>query len=238
MTPYCYCGNNPTNLIDPTGTSISEFDEEGNYIRTTHDNWWHNLWHGRTGRIVDGDGNTIQSFTFADPKNDVNDLKDGKIAKMHFIKEDEIVNMLGKAGVFDEENKIENRDSRYGFIKEEGKGGGKLDFAMKQGGIESCYTEPYNSLYLVDGVAHNPYNFGNFLFGAAGRALGLTKIELLVGAHYNSLFNSQDNGYGPTFDSRDDQNSIRLGVQHANNHNYKDMSYKVTVEPIQINKIY
>lgn len=238
LTPYGYCGDNPMNFIDPTGTSISEFDEEGNYIRTTHDNWWHNLWHGRTGRVVDTNGNTVQSFYFADPQKDVEDLKKGKLTQIHFIKEEEIENMLGKAGVFDEENKIKNRNNRYGFIIKEGKGGGKLDFAMKHGGIESEYSEPYKSLYLVDGVAHNPKNYGNFLFGAAGRALGLTKIELLLGAHYNSLFNSKDNGYKPQFDSTDDQYSIRLGVQHANNHNYKEKSYKVSVGPIQINNIY
>ena len=59
-------------------------------------------------------------------------------------------------------------------------------------------------LFLVDGVAHNHMNFGNFLFGAAGKALGLISFELRMRAHWNSLANSSSNGYRPQFDSDDD----------------------------------
>jgi len=88
------------------------------------------------------------------------------------------------------------------------------------------------SLFLVDGVAHNHFNFGNFLFGAAGKALGLTSFELRMGAQYNSLFNSGTNGYKPQLDSHDDQFSIRMGVRYANKYNYKDLMYRVTVGPL------
>lgn len=37
--------------------------------------------------------------------------------------------MLSKAGAFNKENKIANADSRYGYIKQEGVGGGKFDFS-------------------------------------------------------------------------------------------------------------
>ncbi len=92
-------------------------------------------------------------------------------------------------------------------------------------------------------MAHNAKNYGNFLFGAAGRALGLTQFELLLGAHYNSLFNPKENGYRPQFDSSDDQYSIRLGIRHANNYNYDikttpSPSYKIIVEPLQYKGIY
>ncbi len=52
ISPYAYCANNPILFTDIAGNSYSEFDVEGNYKRTIDDNWWHNLWHGRTGRIV------------------------------------------------------------------------------------------------------------------------------------------------------------------------------------------
>ena len=48
-------------FVDPTGKSISEFDKAGKYLRTTKDNWFHNTFFGRTGRIVDGDGNVYKS---------------------------------------------------------------------------------------------------------------------------------------------------------------------------------
>ena len=106
VSPYVYCANNPVRLVDPDGESFSEFDENGNYLRTIKDNWWHNLWHGRKGRIVDGEGNIIQTFRFADPINDVADLKKGTINKIYFVQENEIVLMLTWAGAFDKENKV------------------------------------------------------------------------------------------------------------------------------------
>ena len=130
--PVCLLREQSGKIIDPDGRSYSEFDENGNYLRTIKNNWWHNFLHGRTGRIVDG-------------------------------------------------------------------------------------------------VAHNHMNFGNFLFGAAGKALGLTLFELQMGAHYNSLANPDKNGYKRQLDSSDDQFSIRMGVKHANKHNYKRMYYKVVV---------
>ena len=75
--------------------------------------------------------------------------------------------------------------------------------------------DTYNSLYLVDGVAHNPSNFGNFLLGAAGVSLGVHPMLLSIGAHANSLLFPQKNGYPSQFDSFDDQFSILSGALHA-----------------------
>ena len=240
LSPYCYSADNPVVLVDPNGTSISEFDENGNFLRTIKDNWWHNTFVGRKGRIVDGDGNVTQSFKFGDPKNDVNDLKNGKINRVQFVQESEIKSMLSKAGAFDKENKTTSNDlaNRYDYIKKEGKGWGKFDFSIT--GIPAQYPDasshpldiPSPMLFLVDGVAHNHMNFGNFLFGAAGRALGLTSFELQMGAHYNSLANPDKNNYRRQFDSWDDQYSIRMGVRHANRNNYTGMYYRVIVGPL------
>ena len=238
LSPYTYCADNPVGLVDEDGKSYSEFDENGNYLRTIKDNWWHNFWHGRTGRIVDGDGNVIQSFKFADPENDVADLKNGNINKVYFVQERDIRNMLSRAGAFDKENKVAHANSRYGYIQQEGVGLGKFDFSYT--GIPNQYLEassdPINQqssmLFLVDGVAHNHMNFGNFLFGAAGKALGLTSFELRMGAHWNSLTNPSSNGYRSQFDSRDDQFSIQMGVNHAKQQGYNKMHYRVIIGPL------
>ena len=173
LTPYAYCANNPVNFIAPDGRSYSEFDENGNYLRTIKDNWWHNTFVGRKGRIIDENGNISQTFRFADPKNDVANLKNGTINKVHFVQENEITSMLSKAGAFNEENKVYNNDlaNRYDYIKEEGQGGGKFDFSYNTiTGIPAQYfdassnplNQPSSMLFLVDGVAHNHMNFGIF----------------------------------------------------------------------------
>ena len=246
VSPYAYCAGNPVCMVDFSGESYSDFDIEGNYLQTINDNWWHNLWHGRRGRIVDDEGNVIQSFKFADPKHDVADLKEGNINRVQFVQESEIISMLSKAGAFDQENKVSNLSSgsRYDYIKTEGMGGGKFDFSYnKVIGIPAHYpdvsTKPLKQsskmLFLIDGVAHNHMNYGNFLYGAAGKALGLSVLELQMGAQWNSLSHPSSNDYPSQFDSRDDQKSIRLGVRHANQHGYKDMYYKIIVGPLILN---
>ncbi len=53
ISPYAYCLNDQVRYVDPDGRSYSEFDKKGNYLRTIKNNWWHNFWHRRTGRMID-----------------------------------------------------------------------------------------------------------------------------------------------------------------------------------------
>ncbi len=225
LSPYTYCANNPVKLVDPNGESISEFDENGNYLRTIKNNWFHNTFYGRKGHIVDDDGNMMHEFSLGDPEHDVQDLKDGKITKVIFVQEKEIKQMLENSGVFDFKNTAEN-SGRYDYVLKEGKEKKELDFSYTK--IPYQYPEasknplitPSSILFLVDDVAYNHMNFGNFLFGAAGYTLGLSLFELKIGAHYNSIINSRTNGYSPQFDSPDDQTAIKNGVNYAKQHDY------------------
>ena len=118
ISPYAYCNNNPLKYIDPDGRSYSIFDEEGNYIETIHDNWWHNTFVGQKGRVIDSEGNVKQMFSFADPQNDVADLKSGAIIKFQFVQESDIVDMLKQAGAFDKSNR--GLVSRFIYMWNEG----------------------------------------------------------------------------------------------------------------------
>lgn len=77
------------------------------------------------------------------------------------------------------------------------------------------------SLYVTatrkDGyIAHNGYNFGNFLWGAGARMLGIPGIIARLGAHINNFFNDLKTKWH--FDSKDDQLSIQQGINWANEH--------------------
>jgi hypothetical protein len=82
-------------------------------------------------------------------------------------------------------------------------------------------------LFLAKGqdIAHNHYNFGNFLYGAAGNALGFGTATLMAGAHYNSIANSGTNGYPGLLDSDDDQKSIYSGSNYSIEHQFSSRTW-------------
>jgi hypothetical protein len=173
-----------------------------------------------SGAIVNSQGSIVTYFAFADPVNDAAAVLNESFEGLIFVQKAEIVNMLKNAGAFNPENKATYGFNRYDYVIASGKGGGNFDFSNR--GIPEQYgrrndpnkpSSPY--LFLVDGVAHNHSNFGNFLFGAATKTIGFSLPEMLMGGQWNSLFNADKNGYNGQFDSLDDQSSIYWGYQHA-----------------------
>jgi len=238
---YVAMADNPLKFIDPNGKEYINFDKNGNYINSTKNNWLHNFVHGKKGRILNDKGKATQKFSFADPKNDVASIKSGVINKVVFVQESEVAKMVSDAGGFTHGNKTENRSlfERYSYIRKEGEGGQKMDFSysaipkMYEGASDNPLQKPSPMLFLINGTAHNHMNFGNFLFGATGEAIGFSLLELKTGAHYNSLRNPDKNGYGRQIDSYDDQLSIRKGFNFARRQNYDNKEWKVTVHPLE-----
>ena len=219
ISPYNYCMWNPIKVVDPNGMDTLVFNKYGNYSHTIPAEGEH------VGRYDQPSG-VPYVFRFADPVNDPIEIESRKIknktTKLQIVKEDDIRTMLSNARVFDDEN----RENRVGYALENGNK--ELDFAMKaEGGLSSVYGEKtYKSIYLVDGVAHNPANFGNFLYGAACEALGFSLLVTELGAHYNSRFGNADkNGYAHQWDSKDDQLSIKCGYRHAKSRGYHNINH-------------
>jgi len=120
---------------------------------------------------------------------------------------------MHKQGAFNPNNTIPTQ-----FYKNS-KGGQRFDYSYR---VLPKYLKKYGSsvegTFFIpegDGYAYNTFNFGNFLWGATGRANGYPLDTLQVGAHFNSLVNPRTNGYLPQLDSNDDQFSIKRGHDYA-----------------------
>lgn len=90
--------------------------------------------------------------------------------------------------------------------------GGTLDFAANgEHGIEDGVY--YVTESVRDGaIAHNRFNFGNYLWGAAAQACGLPCFFAILGSHANAFLLSRDGrGLRGHFDAPDDILSIHAG---------------------------
>jgi len=243
MGGYIHVSNNPVKFVDIDGRRFVNFDENGNYIGTTKNSWWHNFWHGTRGRILDSNGDVLRKFKFADTREDYKMIQEGIIKRIEVVLDIDILRMLASSGVFILENKAYNNlFERYSYILREAKGdGGRMDYSYSQ--IPRFYPEasksPLNNpslmLFLVEKTAHNHMNFGNFLYGAGGQSLGLSLFELLGGGHWNSLTNSDTNGYMSQLDSIDDQRSIMKGYRYAESRFFHLLYYSVSIGALKVN---
>lgn len=164
-------------------------------------------------------GNDTQkplAFKFADPKNDPKAIDKGEITGVKIVSNEAISKVLDESGV----NKQENKENKVEFITRESdasnlEGEGKMDYVVTAtpsiDGVEQLISA--DKLYITQtasgAVAHNNYNFGNFLWGAGAGKLGFSKLTVKLGAHINSL---RDPHY-KRLDSKDDQYSIGLGYK-------------------------
>ncbi len=216
ISPYAWCANNPVNRFDPDGRDWYIFNEEtGEYEEKQEAKGTHRM----VVRSTDKNGNiTYKFYSFADPVDDPNNIEEGIITQFIAVSESKIQSMLENQGAF---------DSNIFSFAWNSQGRKKFDYSAIVLPFE--YPGSYfdgknsNSLFLPEGghTVHNFMNFGNFLWGATGYAVGLNYAALQAGAHLNNILNPQRNGYKRQWDSEDDQRSIRLGIFHAQQNNYR-----------------
>lgn len=210
---------------------ILQFDSDGNYIRVKKNDSWNGSFLDNKGQFSDGKNGWVD-FSLADPVDDFNSITKGYLKRLVWVEEEEILSLLKESGAFNESN----RNNALEYLKNEGIGFGKFDFAyiMADYYLVKCIFNPWESLYLVKEktenysfyMAHNPKNFGNYLFGAGSTSLKVPSVVVIIGGHYNSIVNTETNGYDPQWDSEDDQRSIRMGIFHAQINNYTSRTEK------------
>ncbi len=204
-------------FVDPEGEDIYVFDNEGNYVNTTEaDGEDYIQWN-----TVNSDGNSqVMQISFVDPINDPQNINAD--TKLKIISDATISDALNRSGAMNSNNHGLIVGCKY-LLKESNAnnlfGEGKLDFT----GSGKYNIDPESVLYVVttgnNHVAHNGYNFGNFLWGASTKLLGIPTFVARIGAHINNFFNDTISRYH--LDSKDDQRSIQMGADWVRQHKNK-----------------
>jgi len=197
--------------MDPLGLDTLFFGEQGYYM-------------GDKSRIkADGphvgivQGENGYSFVFADqswadlftdkPDEEITSEDEKKYNRVTKPSNEEIENTIEGSGV----DKWQNKLFKYFYIATQSRGVGKaMDFISTQKYTLLHDKENLHSLFITESnginVAHDHFNFGNFLWGAAADRLGIPYPYAIVGAHLNNRLNHKGE-----WDSRDDQLSIFMG---------------------------
>lgn len=184
----------------PTGGSdiVYVFDPGGNRLGVTE---------GKQGTLVwiPGIGAEGEVIPFADPVHDPGDLDSE--TSLEIISAGDVRHSLRTVEVYDK--KKHGLIRGIIFLKRESDYSHRLDFA-RTGEHPVSKGTFYVSRTAKEGfLAHNNYNFGNFLWGAAARAVGVPLWIAKLGSHINNIKHTGKR------DSPDDILSISAGYHFS-----------------------
>ncbi|MBO7623694.1 MAG: hypothetical protein J6S82_00095 [Bacteroidales bacterium] len=217
FSPYTYCANNPVKYVDPTGMDTLVFSHNGYFEKKLPGGDY-------IGMIRGSDGKYATKFEFADERwcdrfvacsdDDMLEKNLGRkkdelfYNKIVYVNDQKIESIL--EGIDFSALQSQSLFDRIDYVKKQSRGIDKtLDFVNYKK-VQSM--NPY-ALILTESkgkfMAHDMYNFGNFLWGMAMGRLEIPKWLAWFGAHGDCFMHTGK------FDSRDDQRSIWFGYNKA-----------------------
>lgn len=193
----------------------------------------------------------MQFYKFADQKHDPERVIEG-IAKAIPISKNEIIFQMNKKGALSDYNR--GREYKEIWFAKNSTDGEKFDYTKSyiRPTYQKYLRNPNNDAYHFDwsienrgyqpkldefgfadnvffipegdGYAHNTFNFGNFLWGASGRALGFSEKQVKAGANIHNKYNPRSGNFMDD-DSSDDQFSIERGSRFTERNNLMNLTW-------------
>jgi RHS repeat-associated protein len=252
---YCYGLNNPIRMIDPNGMEATtnspefaviinnawnatkhgtdmHFEVKGNwekkeekgkdYVFNQKGDYLRSESGGKQNQLVVENSETCAQtkYQFNDPENDGKAIENGKITRFEIMSSSKFNKMIEQSGVKTDAA----RKSPLTYAKKQGVGGGLMDY-----GANACYSGEMssNTFYMLDNIAYNIGDMGNYMFGYGAGELGLDYASVWLGSNGNNAVNGRkdkfpcyDFGVGtygePGFwDSPSDQAAISRGFSNS-----------------------
>ena len=210
ISPYAYCGGDPVNFGDYDGMDTLYFimNEDGKTAifdeRRSSDG-------EHVGIIKDGEGNTLHQFSFIYQKDadcfirEKDATKTSQLIGVCLVDKETIKNQIESVPGWLGSLPFQYRSLSLAYALTQSRGSDKtLDFVN----YPFIQDRPGHLFIPEDGtkIAHDSFNFGNYLWGAGMRRLGIPLSVSLIGGNIDNLMHHKFQ-----FDSADDMTSISLG---------------------------